>query len=69
MEPRSNEEEPTNGTPSSCDSEKDEPPPHGVQAAPKMMILHVVLCLQRSAFLISHQWENRKESHPPPPLK
>ena len=36
MEPRSNEEEPTNGTPSSCDSEKDEPPPHSVQAAPKI---------------------------------
>ena len=36
MEPRSNEEEPTNATPSAYDSEKDEPPPHhGVQAAPE----------------------------------
>ena len=36
MEPRNNEEEPTNATPSAYDTEKDEPPPyHGVQAAPE----------------------------------
>ena len=61
MEPRSNQEEPASASPSACDLEKDEPPLHGVQAAPEGDNFHVLLCFQRSAFLISHQWENRKE--------
>ena len=36
----------------------------------RMMNLHLLLPLQRSAFLVSHQWENRKESrHPCAPHK
>ena len=50
IEPRINEEKPTNATPSTtCDSKKDEIPPHDVQYAPESDKP------QRSAFLINHQ--------------